>query len=89
MKGAFSIVAMLSAAMVATASPLWDYVNAQDDAFKWHPTGFVLNNTGLGWTGESRRSPRTGVVGLLAGGGRWGGSNGPPGRVARPALAPS
>lgn len=53
MKGAFGIVAMLSAAMVATASPLWDYVNAQDDVFKWHPTGFVLNNTGLGWTGES------------------------------------
>lgn len=37
--------------MVA-GSPLWDYVNARDDVFDWHPTGFVLNDTGTGWTGE-------------------------------------
>jgi hypothetical protein len=30
---------------------MWDYVNAQDDVYEWHETGYVLNGTSAGWTG--------------------------------------
>jgi hypothetical protein len=50
---------MIRAALVAAfglvaaqASPLWDYVHAPDDAYSWYQTGFVLNDSAFGWTGE-------------------------------------
>ena len=39
---------LCGAALAATAagSPLWDYVNTPDSAYKWVDTGYRYNETG-------------------------------------------
>jgi len=65
MKSIMATCLLLAGAAMVSAGPLWDYVNAKDDTFSWHTTGFVLNDTDSGWTGEGAHAILTLPCGRL------------------------
>jgi len=46
-----AVLALLLAASLASASPLWDYVHTPDSHYSYFDTGVRLGGSGYGWTG--------------------------------------